>query len=173
MEKKIQDRFVYTGFGFPVVLLNVPVGKVRGTWTPLVDYNKLQKCMVEALAYKPVRLTGHEIHFIRTYFKMTLVDFGDRFSVSHPAVIKWENAGDEPTAMNWVVEKDIRIFILDCLSSKPIAIVKLYRDLQREAERGPKPIEMKHTEKNHQQFWMAAGENSSTRASREHARVGN
>lgn len=142
MERKIQKRFVYEGLGFPVVLLNVPMGRVRGTWTPLVDYNKLQRDVVEALAYRPARLTGNEIHFIRSYFGMTLSEFGDRFSVSHPAVIKWENAGEEPTAMKWVVEKDIRLFILDRLSSKPTAIGKLYRELQQEPEQGPKPIEM-------------------------------
>lgn len=142
MEKKIQKRFVYSGFGFPVVLLDVKMGKVRGAWTPLVDYNKLQKDVVEALAYKPVRLTGSEIHFVRSYFGMTLAEFGERFSVSHPAVIKWENAGDEATAMKWAVEKDLRLFILDRLSVKPNTIGKLYRELQKEARRGSKPIEI-------------------------------
>lgn len=142
MKKKIQKRFVYSGLGFPVVLLGVPMGKVRGSWTPLVDYNKLQKDVVKALAYKPVRLTGNEIHFVRSYFEMTLAEFGDRFSVSHPAVIKWENAGNEATAMKWAVEKDIRLFILDRLSVKPTAIGKLYQELQKEARRGSKPIEI-------------------------------
>jgi len=142
MQKKIQKRFVYSGLGFPVVLINVTMGKVRGSWTPVVDYNKLQKDVIEALAHKPVRLTGNEIHFIRSYFGMTLADFGERFSVSHPAVIKWENAGDEATSMKWAVEKDIRLFILDRLSSKPNAIGKLYRELHEEASRGSKPIEI-------------------------------
>ena len=169
MEKKIQKRFDYTGFGFPAVLLDVPMGMVRGTWTPLVDYNKLQRDIVEALAYKPVRLTGSEIHFIRAYFEMTLVEFGNRFSVSHPAVIKWESAGDEPAAMSWAVEKDIRLFILDSLSSRPTAIVKLYRDLRREAERGTKPIEMRHTGKSHRRLWMATAPSTRKRAARKHA----
>ena len=142
MQKKTVKRFVYTGFGFPVVLLDVTMGKVRGTWTPVVDYNRLQKNVVEALAYKPVRLTGNEIHFIRSYFGMTLAEFGDRFSVSHPAVIKWENAGDEATAMKWAVEKDIRLFILDRLSVKSTTIGKLYRELNKEARRGSKPVEI-------------------------------
>jgi hypothetical protein len=142
MEKKIQKCFVYRGFGFDVILLNVPMGKVRGSWTPLVDYNKLQKDLIEALAHKPARLTGNEIHFIRSYFEMTLVEFGERFSVSHPAVIKWENSNDEPTAMKWVVEKDIRLFILDRLSRKPNAIGELYRELQKEAKEQSGPIKL-------------------------------
>jgi hypothetical protein len=37
MQTKKQKRFVYQGLGFPVLLLNVEMGKVRGVWTPLLD----------------------------------------------------------------------------------------------------------------------------------------
>lgn len=142
MEKKIQKRFVYDGFGFPLVLCNVPMVRVRGSWTPNIDYNKLQKDVTRALAYKPLRLTGNEIHFIRQYFKMTLAEFGDRFSVSHPAVIKWEDSKDDATAMKWSVEKDIRLFILDRMGCKAGVIGELYLELKKEAKRGTKPIQM-------------------------------
>ena len=105
-------------------------------------YNKLQKDVTRALAYKPLRLTGNEIHFIRQYFKMTLAEFGDRFSVSHPAVIKWEDSKDDATAMKWSVEKDIRLFILDRMGCKAGVIGELYLELKKEAKRGTKPIQM-------------------------------
>ena len=35
--KKVQKRFVYEGFGFPVLFLNVPMIKIRGNWTPDVE----------------------------------------------------------------------------------------------------------------------------------------
>src|SRR5690606_32376784 len=111
--EKIQKRFVDEGLGFPVVLRNVPMVKVRGTWTPRVDYNKLSRDVALALTRKPARLTGNEIRFIRQHFEMTLEAFGARFDVSHPAVLKWERAGDRPPALKWPVEKDIRLFILD------------------------------------------------------------
>jgi hypothetical protein len=40
-ETKIQKEFVDTAFGFPVRLKNVPMVRVRGTWTPKVNYNHL------------------------------------------------------------------------------------------------------------------------------------
>ena len=95
MNTKIQKRFVDEGFGFPVVLRNVEMVKVRGVWTPKVDYNHLAKVIIMALAHKPSRLTGAEVKFIRHYFKMTLTQFGNRFSVSHPGVIKWGNRKQE------------------------------------------------------------------------------
>jgi len=141
-ETKVRKRFVYEGFGFPVVLLNVPMVKVRGAWTPKVNYNHLAEDVLVALAGKPARLTGSEVRFIRQHFEMTLTQFGDRFSVSHPAVLKWEDAGDEATAMKWPVEKDIRLFILDALKAKDKDLAALYRHLKTEARAVGKPIEM-------------------------------
>ena len=139
---KIQKRFVYDGFGFPVVLRNVPMIKVRGAWTPKVDYNELARGVLLALAHKPARLTGSEVRFIRHHFEMTLTRFGDRFSVSHPAVLKWEEAGEEATSMKWPVEKDIRLFVLDELDAKATDLAALYRHLKKEAKATGKPIEM-------------------------------
>ena len=141
-QKKIEERFVYDGFGFPVVLLNVPMIEVRGVWTPKVDYNKLARAMVLALADKPARLTGSEIRFVRHYFEMTLESFGQRFDVSHPAVRKWEAAEHGVPAMKWPVEKDIRLFILDQLDVRPKEFKGAYERLRQGAKVSRKPIEM-------------------------------
>lgn len=141
-EKKIQKRFVDNGFGFPVVLLNVPMVRVRGIWTPRIDYNKLTRNVALALAKKPTRLTGSEIRFIRQHFEMTLQAFGARFDVSHPAVLKWERAGNKPPALKWPIEKDVRLFILDRLRARPKAFKDLYETLREEAAAPSKPLEM-------------------------------
>jgi len=111
-EKKIQKRYVDHGFGFPVAYLNVPMVKIRGEWTPDINYNKVSSLLLIALSQKPARFTGSEIRFIRHSFQMTLENFAKRFSVSHPAVIKWERSGMKATGMNWATEKDIRLEIL-------------------------------------------------------------
>lgn len=129
METKIQKEFIDMGFGFPVKLLNVPMVKVRGQWTPRVNYNRLADLVLVMLAAKGSRLTGNQIKFIRTYFEMTLQEFGRRFDVSHPAVLKWEKLGDKATLMNWPTEKDIRLFILERLHAKPTELAKLYGEL--------------------------------------------
>ena len=131
MEKRIQGRFVYEGFGFPVVLTNVPMIKVRGAWTPDVDYNALAKHLVLAIATHSARLSGAEVQFVRQYFDMTLQQFAERFGVSHPAVMKWERAGAAAANMSWGTEKDLRLFVLDSLGVKPKALVETYRSLAR------------------------------------------
>lgn len=113
MERKIQKSYVDKGFGFPVYLTNVPMVKVRGQWTPDIHYGKLADTLLLALAKKPARLTGNELRFIRTKFELTLKVFGLLFDVTHPAVMKWEKAGDQATQMSWSTEKDIRLFILE------------------------------------------------------------
>lgn len=116
METKKTKRYVYNGLGFPVVLANVSLVKKRGVWTPAVDYNKLQKEVLLALTHKPVALTGNEIHFIRTYFEMTLEAFGKQLGVTHAAVVTWEKRGNRLAKINPATELVIRLLILDELN---------------------------------------------------------
>lgn len=127
--KKIQKEFIDTGFGFPIKLLNVPMTKVRGVWTPYINYNRLAETVLMALCNKPVRLTGNEVQFIRLHFGMTLQMFAKRFAVTHVAVMKWEKSGNQPTAMSWASEKDLRLFVFLQNKAKPDALAKLYISL--------------------------------------------
>lgn len=132
MNTKIQKQYIDMGFGFPVYLLNVPMIKVRGHWTPKINYNELSDLLLTALAEKPSKLTGCELKFIRTKLEMKLADFAEKFYVTHPAVLKWEHKKDEITGMNWATEKDIRLFIFSSLSSKS-EFPKRYQQLRQEA----------------------------------------
>jgi len=113
MDRKIIDHFFYEGLGFPIHLLNVPMMKTRGEWTPDLDYNQLQKAVLVALATKPFSLTGNEIRFIRKHFRRTLEAFGQEFGVSHVAVMDWEKEKNNPVKINPATEKCVRLFIID------------------------------------------------------------
>lgn len=130
MEQKIKRSHIDYGFGFPVKLVNVPMAKVRGEWTPAIDYNLLAKVVLRELCEKQSRLTGSEIRFIRQHFEMSLQQFAKRFGVTHPAVMKWEAMANKPTEINWATEKDIRLFALHKLTSKSTEIVNLYTFLE-------------------------------------------
>jgi DNA-binding transcriptional regulator YiaG len=121
LPRKRRKLFVYEGFGFPVALVNVPMVRIRGTWTPDVNYNTLELQVLHALALKPAKLTGAEIHFIRHAMRMTLEQFARRFGVTHPAVIQWEQARHRPTRMAWAIEKDIRLQVLKSQLAVPAA----------------------------------------------------
>lgn len=127
--KRRERVFAYEGLGFPVHLHNVPMVRIHDVWTPDVDLNRLSSMVLEALAHKPARLTGNEIRFIRLSWRMTLQQFAERFAVSHPAVMKWESAGNESTSMAWATEKDIRLEVIQRGNVVPAVFVRLYLDL--------------------------------------------
>ncbi len=128
METKKAKKFIYEGLGFPIVLVNVPLVKKRGIWTPAIDYNKLQKQVLLALSHKPVSLTGNEVHFIRAYFEMTLENFGKQFGITHAAVLNWEKARNKAAKINPTTELCIRLLILEKLKISN----QIFRDAFRE-----------------------------------------
>ncbi len=69
-ETRIDDEFEYTGFGFPVRLLNVPMIKIRDFWTPNINYNELEKKVFLILTDADFQLTGSQIRFINQYKDM-------------------------------------------------------------------------------------------------------
>ncbi len=140
--EKIQKKYIDHSMGFPVVILNAPLVKVRGIWSLNINYNKYQLAVLILLANKPSKLTGDEQKFIRKYFQMTLQTFAQRFSVKHSAVLKWEKKANKITAMSWNTEKDIRLFIIDQILKKSTELQKLYRVLDKELGVSDKPIQV-------------------------------
>jgi transcriptional regulator with XRE-family HTH domain len=136
MERKIKRSHIDLGFGFPVKLLNVPMTKVRGEWTPAINYNLLAEVVLRELCEKDRKLSGSEVRFIRQHFEMTLQQFAKRFGVTHPAVMKWEKMSSKSTDMSWAIEKDIRLFVLYKLASKSSEIVDLYAFLEKVMDSG-------------------------------------
>ena len=148
MEKKKSKKFVYKGFGFPVVLYNVPMAKVRGKWTPLIDFSRLMKVVLIALCHQTDPLTGNQVAFIRHYFEMTGKEFGRKFGVTQACVSKWEARGNESAKMDAATEVCVKIYVFESLHQEIELIVKkqlLDRDLQRKSkvhELKPAPISL-------------------------------
>jgi hypothetical protein len=132
MKTKKVKQFIYEGLGFPVVLVNISLVKKRDVWTPAIDYNKLQKNVLLALTQKPTSLTGNEVHFIRTYFEMTLKNFGKCFGVTHVAVLTWEKMGDKLAKINPTTELCIRLFILEKLNMSNQVFREAFREFDIE-----------------------------------------
>lgn len=146
MKNKKKKTFIFEGLGFPVKLINVPMKKEFGEWYIDIDMNKLMQVVLEMLVHKPAALTGGEIGFIRSYLKMTAVEFGKAFGVSHVAVLKWESSENQISPS---LDFYIRLYILDYLRAKDKEFKSLYQQLSLEQiskrEKGrihPLPIEV-------------------------------
>ncbi len=114
-KRKIEKAYIYNGFGFPVVLHNVPMINVRGVWTPEIKWNRLEKIVILLLAHHPAMLTGNQIRFIRHSMEMNQREFSGLFHITHAAVVKWEKSHDKPAKMQMTTQVAIRLHILDDL----------------------------------------------------------
>jgi hypothetical protein len=139
MQTKKIKHYTDTSLGFPVLLSDVMLVKVRDEWVPKVDYPRVTLKVLQVLSHLARPLTGHEIRFVRLHFELTQAEFAAKFGISHVAVHKWEKRGSLPTGMQWSTEKDLRLFIQSMLSTDPKAVGKLYEELtQRPASGGRK-----------------------------------
>jgi len=129
-EKKTIKRFVDFGFGFPIVILNAPMLKVREVWTPNINQKVLQTKVVTYLCHYQGRLLGSHVKFLRLFLEMTVSSFADHLGLSHPAVLKWEKLGINPTGMNWSTEKDIRMLAFSKISKSSKDFLELYKSLE-------------------------------------------
>ncbi|HEX4838919.1 MAG TPA: hypothetical protein VFU89_00575 [Rhabdochlamydiaceae bacterium] len=102
--------------------------KVRDVWTPDIDFNELQKAVLLELCDMSRPLTGNQVHFIRTYFEMTLDAFGKHCGVTHAAVINWEKAKNRAAKVNPALDLHIRLCILEKLKINN----QIFRDTFRE-----------------------------------------
>ena len=132
MKRKVLEKYLYNGLGFPVYLLNVPMIKFDDTWAPDINHELLEKYVLLVLCQQLSPLTGDEVKFIRSWFAMTLQQFGDKFGVTPAGVKKWEDAEDQFTHMNEATEKLIRLYVLDCLFPQKITKEKIIRFLKKQ-----------------------------------------
>lgn len=127
--EKILEKYIDYGYGFPIVIKNAPMIKVRGVWTLNTNHKILKSKVLAYLATHKGRLTGSHVKFIRLCLEMTLVQFAQFLGVSHPAVLKWEKTIDKPTGMAWSTEKDIRLLAFSKVSKSGKEFLHLYQSL--------------------------------------------
>lgn len=113
MKRKIEKKYNYLGLGFPVELNNVEMIEIDGEWHPRIDVKAVADEQIEKLIIQKTRLTGNQIKFIRSFFQMSLRDFGKAINETHAAVKKWEDFQDKQTKMDSNIEINIRLFVFN------------------------------------------------------------
>lgn len=139
-KSKVQRKYVYHGAGFEVVLHDVPMISIGNEWVLNINPAIIDRLLFAEIPHHPSRLTGKQVHFVRDYAGKTLKAFAERFGVSHAAVKKWENAGDDPTNMSWSTEKDIRLFALAHGDADAQDFRACYEELIAEPKAKSKPV---------------------------------
>jgi DNA-binding transcriptional regulator YiaG len=110
MGKKEMTEMVYTGLGFPVILVGFGTKTVRGVQVPNVNLNRLQKVAFEGLIVKLARYSGSEIAFIRAYMGYTQVEFARLLNLANHSIVSiWEKKGHKATGMDFNTETLLRL----------------------------------------------------------------
>ena len=115
MKTKIAKNFIYTGLGFPIMIESVELVHVRGEWLPKIDVLDFELYMAKELSESTFKLTGNQVKFLRSFLNMSLRELAQYFALTHVAIKKWEDHGDEETKMSSACEMFLKILVRDKL----------------------------------------------------------
>ncbi len=133
-DAKIVGEYTDRGFGFPVLIRDVPVVPFHGEEIALIDYEKLEQLLLQAIPGKQTPLLGAEVRFIRQHYGLTLEQFGRLFGVTHAAVMKWESNGEKAARMSRTTEMAVRLWVQYQETRGARAFVRTY---ERMMQAGP------------------------------------
>jgi len=103
---------LFMELGFPVLLVNPRMVKVRGERLPDVNLRHLGDAAYRLLVAKPGRLTGDEVRFIRKHLRMRQADLAEILNMAnHSVVSQWESRGDEAAGMDYNTEVLLRVWM--------------------------------------------------------------
>jgi DNA-binding transcriptional regulator YiaG len=107
--KTIKKSSIFNDFGFPILLIHAPHIVVDGQEVLKINYEEIAKKLFHALAFKPSKLNGAEVKFIRHHLGITQEKFSELLMVERSTVAKWEGFDLEPTNMDYPTEQVLRI----------------------------------------------------------------
>ncbi len=129
MKKKTVKKYTYEGLGFSIELTKVQMLLVDGEWSPKIDVRKVAENVMKILPFQEERLTGSQIHFVRSYFEMSLRKFATEVvKESHMAVSKWEKFSHKSTNMDSNTETMLRLYIFEKICVKTVKEKKAFFD---------------------------------------------
>ena len=88
MKRKVLEKYLYNGLGFPVYLLNVPMIKFDDTGAPDINHELLEDLVLLVLCQQLSPQEGLKSNLSDLGFETTLQQFGDKFGVTPAGVRK-------------------------------------------------------------------------------------
>ena len=115
-----KETIVFNHLGFPILLVEWPHMEIDNRWEPDVNYEALEHLVFELLPYKPSRLTGAEIKFVRRHLEMTQAQFARWLQDIKDAstVALWEKFDLNQTNMDSAMEKSLRLQLIVYINEK-------------------------------------------------------
>ncbi|HNU68035.1 MAG TPA: hypothetical protein PLB35_09365 [Myxococcota bacterium] len=132
---------IFMDLGFPVTLVDPPMIEVWGQMVPDIDMGWIQDSAVRLLLVKAARLTGSQVGFIRSYFRLRQVDLARVLNMAnHSVVSQWESRHDEPSGMDYNTEVLLRLWMATRLGRQDSLAELLETGLKNMSQRADGPL---------------------------------
>ena len=138
---KILKTYTFTGFGFNVLLKNVPVKDAHGETYPDINMNELKLMTAKALLKRPVRMVGFQIKFLRTFMRLSFDAVSEKIGVPASTLRLWETKGAEVTGLSLEQEKAFRIYVVNTILEnernqfdKELILTKTFSEPKKDSE---------------------------------------
>lgn len=110
-----KENYIFTAFGFDVLIHNVEMKRVEGDEYPEINMNELKLLTAKELLKSRERLTGKKMKFLRTLIKISYQKLSEIIDVPASTLRLWEEKGSEPTGLNAAQERQMRVFVIEAL----------------------------------------------------------
>lgn len=141
---KVTEKYIFSGFGFDILLTNVIVREKHGEEYPDINMNELKLLTAKALIRSVERIKGVHLKFLRTFLKISFDALGDKIAVPASTLRSWESKANETTGFSVEQEKAFRIFVINRILDSERN--KFDRDLVlaafSESKSKPKPLDL-------------------------------
>ena len=97
--------------------------------------NELMRLIVLALIWKPCKLRGEDVRYLRKYLGLSAVDFSDILAIDPTTLSKWENDHDPVGPAN---DRLIRLVTLAMADDQ---LQKLHNDVEKLVKQGFRDID--------------------------------
>jgi DNA-binding transcriptional regulator YiaG len=142
--KKILEKYIFNGFGFPVVLRDVKLKETPdGEPYPDLNMNWLEEMTAKALIKESAPLSGAKLRFLRKFLDKSLRDLAQELAVPHTSIKHWEDRPKEKTGLSPAHEKQIKyLTFLDIQAREQRQLSKLIFADEPTAYDVNKPLEI-------------------------------
>jgi DNA-binding transcriptional regulator YiaG len=141
---KTLKKYIFTAFGFPVLLHNVVIKESKsGDEYADINIKDLEKFVVKALIKSSIALTGAKLKFIRKFLKLSLRDLGHELEIPHTNIKLWEDNINDKTGLNPTQEARLKYLVflyIHTLEQKELSKTLFSMDLEFDVNNGPLEI---------------------------------
>ena len=115
MKNSVCEKYVFTGFGFDVLLRNVVMKREHGEVYPDINLQELKLLTAKELLRNSEKLSGKKLKFLRTFLKLSYQRLSSVINVPASTLRSWEDRGADFTGLTSSEERLLRVFAIDSI----------------------------------------------------------